>query len=158
MILVTIGTQLPFPRLMAAMDRLVPTLAERVVAQVGPDASSYQHLETHQTLRPDVFERLFREARVVVAHAGIGTVLAARRHSRPLVIMPRRFEFGEHRNDHQVATADVLKGRSGLYVAWTEDELAELLTARHTLLPMREEPGTEAVALTGFVAAWLTRA
>ena len=155
MILVTTGTQLPFPRLVAAMDRLAPVLGERVVAQVGPDPGTYANLETHARLDPETFEALFREARIVVAHAGIGTVLAACRHGKPLVLMPRRHSLGEHRNDHQMATAEALRGRPGLYLAWKDGELAELLTTRDTLAPMRDELGPGAAALNGFVAAWL---
>jgi UDP-N-acetylglucosamine transferase subunit ALG13 len=154
-ILVTTGTQLPFPRLVAAMDRLAPVLGERVVAQVGPDAGNYANLETHARLDPETFEALFREARLVVAHAGIGTVLAACRHGKPLVLMPRRHSLGEHRNDHQMATAEALRGRVGLYLARDEDELAEHLTRRGTLAPMREELGPAADALNGFIAGWL---
>lgn len=155
MILVTTGTQLPFPRLVAAMDRLAPGLGERVVAQVGPDAGEYTNLETHARLDPETFEALFREARLVVAHAGIGTVLAACRHGKPLILMPRRHSLGEHRNDHQMATAEALQGRAGLYLAREEDDLAELLSRRDALVPMREEPGPGAAALNGFVSAWL---
>lgn len=155
MILVTTGTQLPFPRLVAAMDRLAPGLGERVVAQVGPDLAAYANLETHARLDPETFEALFREARLVVAHAGIGTVLAACRHGKPLVLMPRRHSLGEHRNDHQMATAEALRGRAGLYLAREENELAELLTRRETLAPMRDELGPAAAALNGFVAGWL---
>ena len=156
MILVTTGTQLPFPRLVAAMDRLAPRLDERVVAQVGPDAGAYANLETHARLDPETFEALFKEARLIVAHAGIGTVLAACRHEKPLVLMPRRHSLGEHRNDHQLATAEALRGRTGLYLAREEDDLAELLTQRDALLPMRDEPGPGAAALNGFVAEWLS--
>jgi len=156
-ILVTTGTQLPFPRLVAAMDRLVPTLGERVVAQVGPDAATYPNLETHATLAPEVFVALFRDARLVVAHAGIGTVLSARRHAKPLILMPRRHRLGEHRNDHQVATAEALQGRQGLYLAWDEGDLGELLKIRDTLAPMHDALGPKAVALTSFIAGWLDR-
>lgn len=155
MILVTTGTQLPFPRLVAAMDRLAPVLGERVVAQIGPDTGTYPNLETHARLEPETFEALFREARVVVAHAGIGTVLAASRHGKPLVLMPRRHALGEHRNDHQTATAEALRGRPGLYLVADESDLADLLKAQGALAPMRDELGPSAAALNRFVAAWL---
>lgn len=155
MIFVTIGTQLPFPRLVATMDRLAPKLGERVVAQVGPDTATYGNLETSATLEPNAFEGLFREARLVVAHAGIGTVLSARRHAKPLVLMPRRHALGEHRNDHQIATAEALKGRTGLYVAWDEDGLAALLNKGREFAPMRDEPGAKSAQLTKFVSEWL---
>ena len=128
MIFATTGTQLPFPRLIAALDALAPRLGETVIAQIGPDPASYPNLETHATLSPDRFDTLFAKARIVVAHAGIGTILSARRHGRPLILMPRRFAHGEHRNDHQLATARELEKRAGLSVAWETEDLAEMLT------------------------------
>ncbi|PWJ12882.1 glycosyltransferase [Jannaschia seohaensis] len=121
MIFAVTGTQLPFPRLMAALDALPP--GERIVAQTGPDPAAYPRLETFATLPPARFDALFAEARVVVAHAGIGSVLSARAQGRPLIVVPRRADLGEHRNDHQLATARALESRAGLRVLW---DLADL--------------------------------
>ena len=41
----------------------------------------------------------------IVAHAGMGTILTALEIGKPLLVMPRRAALGEHRNDHQLATA-----------------------------------------------------
>jgi UDP-N-acetylglucosamine transferase subunit ALG13 len=153
-IFVITGTQLPFPRLVGAMNRLAPELDERVVAQIGPDPAVYPNLESCPTFAPGVFATLFQDARLIVAHAGIGTVLSARRYGKPLILIPRRHALGEHRNDHQVATARSLQGRPGLYLAWDEADLTDL-TRRQDLVAMREEPGPAAGALTSFVTGWL---
>ena len=138
MIFATTGTQLPFPRLIAALDALAPGLGEPVIAQIGPDPAAYRNLETYATLTPGRFDTLFAEARIVVAHAGIGTILSARRHGRPLILVPRRLDHGEHRNDHQLATARELEQRAGLSVAWQVEDLEAML---HRPTP---EPGSTA--------------
>ena len=130
MIFVVTGTQLPFPRLIGAMDELAPRLGERVIAQVGPDPVPRAHIETRTKLPPVEFEALFLEARVVVAHAGVGSILSAKRLRRPLIIVPRRFELGEHRNDHQLATAKELEGIKGVRIAWETDVLFDMLSVR----------------------------
>lgn len=127
MIFVTTGTQLPFPRLIAAMDDLAPHLTEEIVAQVGPDTAPRTHLDCHASLSPAQFEDHFQRARVIVAHAGIGTILSAQAAERPLILVPRRHALGEHRNDHQLATARQVEQLPGIYVAWQADELAKLL-------------------------------
>ncbi|MBM9593917.1 glycosyltransferase [Roseitranquillus sediminis] len=131
MILVTVGTQLPFPRLIDAMERIAAETGERVVAQTGPVSGrgqgAWPHLDQRPTLAPAEFDALFKEARVVVAHAGIGSILSARRHRRPLVILPRRHALGEHRNDHQLATARAVAKLPGIHVAWQADELGPIL-------------------------------
>ncbi|MGB3808118.1 MAG: glycosyltransferase [Erythrobacter sp.] len=124
MILVTVGMQLGFDRLIAAMDALARDLDEEVVAQTGKGTYTPRHMEARASIAPGEFEQLVTRSKVIVSHAGIGTVLTAQRMSRPIVLMPRRANLGEHRNDHQLATVDKLAMRSGIFVAMDESELA----------------------------------
>jgi UDP-N-acetylglucosamine transferase subunit ALG13 len=87
------------------------------------------------------FDEKFGEADVVVAHAGIGTILKAQQHRKPLVLFPRRAAFGEHRNDHQLATCAQLRDRPGVYVADDEAELKRLLL-KSSLKPADSETET----------------
>lgn len=152
MIFATIGTQLPFPRLIDALDRLAPRLSEPVIAQTGPvvgcAATLWPALETRAKLAPAEFDALFAEARLIVGHAGIGTILSARRHGKPLVVVPRRHALGEHRNDHQIATARQITGHPGLHVAWETDALGPLLTCRD----LAPAAGTESPAHAALLA------
>jgi UDP-N-acetylglucosamine transferase subunit ALG13 len=126
-ILATVGTQLPFPRLIKALDQLAPRLSEPVICQTGRTQLKLHNIEQHEGFAPREFDELFKTARVVVAHAGIGTVLAAKKYHKPLIVFPRRAAFGEHRNDHQLATAEQLARHRGIYVAWTKEDLEILL-------------------------------
>jgi UDP-N-acetylglucosamine transferase subunit ALG13 len=154
MIFVTTGTQLPFPRLVSAMDDLAPRLGERIIAQIGPDPQPYPALEIIDHLLPARFESLIAEARVIVGHAGIGTIMAARRHGKPLILMARRHDLGEHRNDHQLATLAALEGRPGLYPANEPVDLERLLR-RSDLRPAEAVPGPGLERLTSFIADWI---
>ncbi len=127
MILVTVGTQLPFDRLIQIMDELAPTLGQPVFAQIGTSSYRPANVDYSETIDPRDFDQRFRSASVIVAHAGIGTVLTAQRHGKPIILFPRRAALGEHRNDHQLATCAQLKGRPGIYVANDKAELAALL-------------------------------
>ncbi|WP_076451124.1 glycosyltransferase [Roseivivax lentus] len=135
MIFLTIGTQLPFPRLTEAMDHFASVNDEQVVAQIGEEKASRPHLDVRSMIPPNEFGEMFQRARVIVAHAGIGTVLSACRYRRPLILVPRRHDLGEHRNDHQVATAHSFEGTPGLYVAWDVSELPRLLTSTELVAP-----------------------
>jgi UDP-N-acetylglucosamine transferase subunit ALG13 len=126
-ILLTIGTQLPFDRLVAALDNLAPQLTEPIFGQIGASSYRPKNFEAVASIAPGEFEHKFREARVVVAHAGIGTILSAQKHSKPLILFPRRASFGEHRNDHQLATCAQLGHKPGLYVAKEVEDLHALL-------------------------------
>lgn len=137
MIFLTIGTQLPFERLVRALDDAAPQLEGDVFGQIG--ASSYRpvNIDWSAFLEPPEFDARFRAASVIVSHAGIGTILSAQKHRKPLVIVPRLARFGEHRNDHQVATAIQVRDKRGIYIAEDVGVLPELL-ARTDLEPAGE--------------------
>lgn len=124
MILVTVGMQLGFDRLIEAMDRLAPSLDMPIIAQTGKGTYRPQNMEARERISPAEFEQLVQQSRLIVSHAGIGTVLTAQRFAKPIVLFPRRLEHGEHRNDHQVATVRNLEGRSSLLIALEEADLA----------------------------------
>jgi UDP-N-acetylglucosamine transferase subunit ALG13 len=66
-------------------------------------------------------------ADLVVAHAGMGTILTRLETGLPMLVMPRQAALGEHRNDHQIATARRLAHLPGLSVVADETELARAL-------------------------------
>ncbi|MFN4009574.1 MAG: glycosyltransferase [Pannonibacter sp.] len=127
MILVSVGTQLPFDRLIRAIDDIAPKLDEEIVAQIGVTEYSPANITFHKTLAPIAYEELVKKARVLVSHAGIGTILGAQKHEKPIVIFPRQAQFGEHRNDHQLSTCRQLRHYKGVYVAENEAMLLETL-------------------------------
>lgn len=138
MILVTVGKQLPFDRLVGAVDTLAQQLTEPVIGQVGKSALALQHIKAHAQLSASTFEDLAAEARLIIAHAGVGSVLLARRLRKPIVLLPRRAALGEHRNDHQLATARQLEGAAGVFVAWEETDLGEAIVRAGSSAPVEE--------------------
>lgn len=137
MIFVTVGTQLGFDRLVRSVDAWAAAHpGDEFFAQVGPsNASSYvpQHMPHAPFVSPARADELMRAADLIVSHAGMGSILTALRYRRPILIMPRKASLGEHRNDHQLATARWLADRPGVCVAWTEADVAERLDARRNL-------------------------
>ena len=129
MIVVTVGTQLPFDRLVRSMDLLVPHHPMPAIAQIGMTSYAPRHLQWHRSIPAIEFDATLRSASVIVSHAGTGTILMAQKLGKPIVVMPRRAALGEHRNDHQLGTVAQLLGRPGIFVAMDEGELEDALHA-----------------------------
>ncbi|UFS68820.1 hypothetical protein LPW11_13020 [Geomonas sp. RF6] len=128
MIFVTVGTQLPFDRLIRTVDDWAGAHPEvEVFAQVGPSEMRAAHIETVPFVAPDEADRRFRQADLIVSHAGMGSIITALKYKKPILILPRVAAQGEHRNDHQMATAKWLGVRRGITVAWTEQEVSRYL-------------------------------
>lgn len=134
MIFVTVGTDLPFDRLVRVVDEWAGRCGRKdVFAQIGASRWTPAHLPYSHFLPPDEFTRRFAEARVVVAHAGMGTILSALRWEKPILVMPRRAALGEQRNDHQLATARRLSAIGKVNVAMDDSELRDRLSGLHEL-------------------------
>lgn len=134
MILVTTGTQLPFDRLIVAVDEIAPSLDEPVFAQIGEAGYRPRNIEWTANLHPVQFDEKVRASSLLVSHAGIGTILRARKHGKPIILFPRQLLHGEHRNDHQLATCAQLAGQQGIYIATDVPDLHGLI-ARTDLQP-----------------------
>lgn len=132
MIFATVGTQLPFDRLLSALDLwAAANPGVPVTAQIGETRTAFAHLTCHPHLDQAGFAAQMAQARVIVAHAGMGTILSAAEAGKPLILMPRRAAFGEHRNDHQLATAAEMAVLSNVTVI---DDAADLAPALETAL------------------------
>lgn len=155
MILVTVGMQLGFDRLIAAMDAIASDLDEEVVAQTGKGSYRPRNMIAREAIAPREFEDLAAQSRLIVSHAGIGSVLTAQRLSRPILLMPRRAELREHRNDHQLATARKLDGRSGILVAMDESELGEKIAEGLAVKDIASSPSPNVSQLHRSIARFI---
>lgn len=137
MIFVTIGTQAPFDRFIKIIDEVAPQINEEIIAQVYKCGFTPKNIKTVDFLAPDEFNNLFDKADLIISHAGMGTILSALQQHKPIIIFPRIAALGEHRNEHQLATAEKFKELGSVYVAMNEQELKELML-RKDLVPLHE--------------------
>ncbi len=131
MIFVTVGHELRFDRLIKGLDNWALESGYKdifaQVAELGEEGYKPRNFAWQSFLDPDSFKSRFEEADLIVAHAGMGTIITALTMKKPLLIMPRKGAFKETRNDHQIATAEQFARRSGIYVANDETELGTVL-------------------------------
>jgi UDP-N-acetylglucosamine transferase subunit ALG13 len=133
-IFVTVGTQLPFDRLIEAVDAWAGTRgAGDVFAQIGPSGLVPRHIESAPFISPAECRERMREADAIVAHAGMGTILSALQLGKPLLVMPRMASLGEHRNEHQSATAQRFEALGRVAIAPDSAALAIKLDELHAL-------------------------
>lgn len=127
MIFVTVGTQLPFDRLVRSVDQWARASRHDVFAQTGDSAYKPEHIDSMKFLGMKEFDRRVSQADLLVSHAGMGSIITAMEMSKPIVVMPRLARFGEHRNDHQLATVSKFKKLSNVFVAESENELSDAI-------------------------------
>ncbi|HTF22188.1 MAG TPA: glycosyltransferase [Chryseolinea sp.] len=128
MIFVTIGTQGPFDRLIRTVDRAAEYFDDPIVAQIATDGKyAPVNMKTSAFMPYSEFHEHFRKSRMIIAHAGMGTIINALVEYKPIIILPRLAKYGEQRNDHQWDTAKALEKLGYVHAAYDEDELFEKL-------------------------------
>jgi len=132
-IFVTIGSMFPFDRLIRYMDQwALAHPGQEVFAQIGDGSYEPKHMPWARMVTPSEFEDRVRSASLIVAHAGMGSIITAMETGKPIIVLPRRAVDREHTTDHQLHTASWLKGKPGIQVVTSDEELdraIELLTS-----------------------------
>jgi len=149
MIFATVGTQLPFDRLVDALRYVVDSEQVHIFAQTINNNMRYNSigtLECVETLCPSDYDQHFLSADVVISHAGIGSIISASRFQKPIILIPRRFDFGEHRNNHQLDTVEKFSNVPGIYVAENPFDLLSLIKSQLRSLDIPSDKNSSLVS------------
>ena len=61
-----------------------------------------ENLKFHKFISKEMFKEKLNNSRVVITHAGAGTLLQCMESNIVPLVMPRRYELHEHLNNHQL--------------------------------------------------------
>lgn len=124
MIFVTVGSMLPFNRLAETMDQWAARHpGTEVICQIGEGSYEPKHMKWVRMVNNQEFVGYVSTAELIVAHAGTGSVFSALEYGKPIVLVPRYADTKEHTTDHQLHTANWLRGRQGVVIAERDDDI-----------------------------------
>ena len=127
-IFVTVGTDQHFDRMVKIIDQWAANNpSQEIFAQIGETNYQPSHIKYSKFLAPKGFVEHVKSASLIIAHAGMGTILTALKHQKPILVMPKLANLSEHRNEHQTATAKYLSDQGKINVAFNEHSLVEKL-------------------------------
>lgn len=130
MIFVTVGMHYQgFERLISKMDSIAETIDEDVIMQIGstsyiPKNAMYFNFTNNYNEILDYF----KEARIIISHAGAGTLIDAVITGRPIVVVPRLKRFGEIIDDQQLELAEVLSAQKKIIAVYDIKKLEKIVT------------------------------
>jgi UDP-N-acetylglucosamine transferase subunit ALG13 len=155
MIFVTIGTTEPFDRLLRALDGLD---GEELVVQCGDSLARPARATCIEYVSFDELGDYMRRARVVVSHAGVGTIMAALAAGKRPVVVPRLAAFDEVVDDHQVELARRLDARGLVTLVEDPSTLAGIVRSADPAVALDDARPSELVGeLRDFVEAHVGR-
>lgn len=142
MIFLTVGNwHKGFDRLVKAVDELVESGAviEKVVAQTGHSSYTPRHLKVIDYCSPVEFTDIIAESRIIITHAGVGTICQALVLAKPVIVVPRKSSLGEHVDDHQFTTAKKFEEENKILVAYEISELPDKIEQAKNFVPAKSE-------------------
>ncbi len=115
MILAIMGSEaslFEFDRLIDELDEIASTIDEEIIIQIGNGNKAPRNAKYFRFLQDQEFNDCCSSSRIIISHAGIGSIITALRFHKPLIIVPRMKKYGEHIDDHQLEIASEM-GRMG---------------------------------------------
>lgn len=146
MIFASIGSMLPFNRLVQAVDDWAAANPhEDVFIQIGDSTYEPKHAPWVRIMPHTEYRERLASCDLFVAHVGMGSILQGLELRKQMLLMPRRADWREHTTDHQFHTADRFRHYHGLRIV---DDVPALHQSMSELLanPLEVTDGLELTA------------
>jgi beta-1,4-N-acetylglucosaminyltransferase len=136
-IFVTTGTNgEPFDRLISWVEQAAG--GEPLVVQGGPSRLRPEGATWRDYVSFEELERLIREARVVVSHGGVGSILVTLLNGKRPLVVPRLAGRGEAVDDHQLHLARRLAREDIVVLVEHENGLREAVRRGSSLAGQKD--------------------
>lgn len=127
MIFVTVGThEQSFDRLIKYIDQLKKDniITENVIIQSGYSTYEAKYCKFKKLFSYKEMNDLVKQARIIITHGGPSSFIMPLQLGKIPIVVPRKFEFNEHVNNHQVFFSKAVAERMGTIIV--VEELKEL--------------------------------
>lgn len=131
MIFITVGThEQPFDRLLKCIDNMVENgeIKEELIVQKGYTKYEPKNYKASQLISYEEMQENMKNARIVITHGGPASFVAALAVGKIPIVVPRKKEFNEHVNNHQLDfSRQVEKRMKNIIVVETEEEIEDTI-------------------------------
>ena len=140
MIFVTLGTfPTPFTRPLIALDELCKKniINENVIVQSGYTPFESNHLDMIPFVTPQEMHDYIEKSRLVITHAGTGSLVQPVKMGKLVIAIPRLFEKNEHVDDHQLEIFNKFVEFEYVYPWNAADDLEDILKKVKNFTPKK---------------------
>lgn len=130
MTLVILGTQdKSFDRLLRMVEKEIKNnnLKGEVIVQAGQTKFKSKYMEIFDLIPITKFNKLIKEADLVITHGGVGSIIQALKHNKKVIAVPRLARYKEHENDHQIQIVEEFTKNGYILSAKNTKELNKAL-------------------------------
>ncbi|MCW3117443.1 MAG: exopolysaccharide biosynthesis protein [Chitinophagaceae bacterium] len=138
MILVLLGTfRIEFPRPLIEIEKLCREgkLSEEIIVQSGHTKYESPFFTIVPFMDVDKLNELYDKARIIITHAGTGSMLNGVKRGKTVIAIPRLKKNGEHIDDHQLEIAAVFAEKKYVLPWYEDDSLNSILQKTNDFVP-----------------------
>ncbi|MCM3029815.1 PssE/Cps14G family polysaccharide biosynthesis glycosyltransferase [Niallia sp. MER 6] len=131
MIFVTVGSQkFQFNRILIEIDRLIEEgkiTKDLVFAQIGYSTYEPRNYKSVNFLNKSEFHDIIKNSDIVISHGGTGSIINSVKKGKKVIGIPRRAEYGEHVDNHQMDIINEFSDSNFIYPVYEVEELEKAL-------------------------------
>ena len=143
MIFVTLGTQkFQFDRILKELDKLIDEnklKKEDIMVQNVCQEYQPKNFKTFRLKPQEEIDKITEDAEIIITHSGTGSIINSLKMGKRIIIVPRRKEFGEHVDNHQLELAEVFHEKYNIPVVKEMDNLYEVIQKINEYKPIKWE-------------------
>ena len=143
MIFVTLGTQkFQFDRILKELDKLIDEnklKKEDIMVQNVCQGYQPKNFKTFRLKPQEEIDKITNDAEIIITHSGTGSIINSLKMGKRIIIVPRRKEFGEHVDNHQLELAEVFHEKYNIPVVTEMDELYDVIQKINEYRPIKWE-------------------
>ena len=143
MIFVTLGTQkFQFDRILKELDKLIDEnklKKEDIMVQNVCQEYQPKNFKTFRLKPQEEIDKITEDAEIIITHSGTGSIINSLKMGKRIIIVPRRKEFGEHVDNHQLELAEVFHEKYNISVVTEMDELYDVIQKINEYRPIKWE-------------------
>ena len=133
MIFVTLGTQkFQMNRLVKAIDEISEELEEDFFIQTGNSTYKPVCCDYQQFLSKEEYRRKIDNCRMLITHAGVGTIIEGINAGKPVIVVPRQKAMKEHVDDHQMQIAEAFSNKGCVLCCTDTDKIKRYIKKADT--------------------------
>lgn len=148
MIFITLGSQkFQFDRLLKEIDKLVEKqyIKQEVFAQSGYSEYIPKFYKSKKFLDRNEFADIMDRSQIVITHGGTGAIIGAVKKDKKVIAVPRKAQYGEHVDDHQVDIVTAF-GKQGLIIDIQDvSELKDAISRIKNFVPPKYVSNTNVI-------------
>ncbi len=103
-------------------------ITQEVIAQIGASTYEPRHYKYYRFIDKKQFDKYIAQSSVVIAHCGVGTIVAALTAKKLLVVYPRLRIYHEHVDDHQLDIARAFEKKNYVICRHDNETLFQVMT------------------------------